>query len=61
MSTNDERLKKQILNSIEESNMKLDRKLHLLSLLDRAFRQYLGVISLSDDEIHQNDILSRSM
>lgn len=54
-------LKDEILDLIENSNMKIGNKLSLMKLLDKAFRQHMGVMFVTDEEIEQNDILSRSM
>ena len=61
MEKKDQQLKKEILELVEDSNMKFNRKMKLLSLLDKAFRKHLGIIYLSDREIENKDILNRSM
>lgn len=61
MSTNDSPLKDQILTLVEESRMKLDNKLKLLWLMDKAFRKSMGPVYLGDKELEKNDILGRSM
>ena len=50
-----------LINEITNSNMSFKRKMKVLGLLDLAFRKYLGIIYLSDDELEKNDILNRSM
>lgn len=61
MNKIDNKLREDLLNEIINSNMTLQRKMKVLKLLDNAFRKYLGVIYLSDEELEQNDILNRSM
>ena len=54
-------LKDDILHEITHSNMSFERKMKVMKLLDQAFRKYLGVFYLSDQELEDNDILNRSM
>tara|TARA_B100000809_G_scaffold46543_1_gene40944 strand:+ start:154 stop:339 length:186 start_codon:yes stop_codon:yes gene_type:complete len=61
MTKLDNKIKKDLLNEITNSNMTLQRQMKVMELLDTAFRKYLGVIYLSDKELEQNDILNRSM
>lgn len=61
MSNSDKQLREELLNEITNSNMTITRKLKVMQLLDKAFRKYLDVMYLSDDEIQRKDILSRSM
>ncbi|PHS07296.1 MAG: hypothetical protein COA88_08990 [Kordia sp.] len=50
-----------IINEITDSNMPLNKKMIILKKLDKVFRQYYGIIYLSDRELNQKDILLRSM
>ncbi len=55
------RLKEDLINEITDSNMTFERKIKVMKLLDFAFRKYLGVIYLSNQELEDNDLLNRSM
>lgn len=61
MRNEDSKLKDQILNIVEESRMKLDNKLKLMWLMDKAFRNSLGPIYVTDRELDDRDLLHRSM
>ena len=61
MNETDKKLKKELLREISDSRMTVQRKLKIMQLLDQAFRTYMGVIYLSDEELDERDILSRSM
>jgi len=61
MTQADQKIKETLLQEIENSRMKFNKKMKVMELLDKAFRKYLGVIYLSDTELEENDILSRSM
>lgn len=61
MKQSDQKMKALLVQEITDSNMKFKRKMKVLKLLDQAFREYLGVIYLSDQEIEERDILNRSM
>ena len=50
-----------IIEEITDSNMSLRKKMLVLKLLDKAFREYYGKIYLSDSELAKNDFLIRSM
>ncbi len=53
-------LRNALIEEIEGSGIKLDSKLRLMELMDKAFREQLGVFFLSDEELEQKDILNRS-
>lgn len=57
---NEQSLRNALLEEIEGSGIKLDSKLRLMELMDKAFREQLGVFFLSDEELEQKDILNRS-
>jgi hypothetical protein len=61
MKSENQKIKNTLVKEITNSNMTLKRKMKVLKLLDSAFREYLGVIYLSDKELEQKDILNRSM
>ncbi len=61
MKDSNQKIKEDILNEITNSNMTLQRKMKLMKLMDSAFRKYLGIIYLSDEELSENDLLNRSM
>jgi hypothetical protein len=50
-----------IIDEITDSNMTLRKKMLVLKLLDKAFREYYGKIYLSDSELANNDFLIRSI
>lgn len=54
-------LKEQILSLVEESRMKLDNKLKLLWLMDKAFKASIGTFYVTDEELEERNILYRSM
>jgi hypothetical protein len=54
-------LKETLLQEITDSNMTFQRKMKVLKLLDQAFRKHFGVIYLSDQELEDNDMMTRSM
>ena len=51
MKNSDIKLKEELLKEIVNSNMTLKRKMKVLNILDKAFRKYLGIIYLSDEEL----------
>lgn len=61
MKPNNELLKKELLKEISTSKMTFERKITVMKLLDQAFREYMGVIYLSDEELEEKDMLNRSM
>lgn len=60
MTIDKQTLRDELLEEIEASGIQLERKLRLMELMDKAFRQHLGVFFLSDEELEQKDILNRS-
>ena len=54
-------LRENLLKEIENANISLERKMKILKLIDTAFREYMGTVYLTDTEVEENDILSRSM
>ena len=54
-------LRDNLLKEVSDSNISLERKMKILQLIDAAFREYMGAVYLTDEELEQNDILSRSM
>lgn len=52
---------KELINEIENLNIRLDKKMKLLNLLDKVFRENYGVIYLSNKELEEKDILIRSI
>ena len=50
-----------IIEEITDSNLTLRKKMLVLKLLDKAFREYYGKIYLSHSELAKNDFLIRSM
>ncbi len=62
MKNSDIKLKEELLNEIVNSNMTLKKKMKVLRILDKAFRRYLGVIYLSDEELDELSLFhNRSM
>ena len=62
MKKSDKKLKENLINEITNSSMTLKRQLKVLNMLDKAFREYLGVIYLSDSELEErNQLHNRSM
>ena len=61
MEQSKEQLRDELLKEITSSKMTFKRKIKVMKLLDKAFRNYLGIICLSDQEIEDMDILNRSM
>lgn len=61
MQKANKKLAEDIVNEILNSKMSFTEKLAVLKLFDKAFREYLGIIYLSNQEIENNDILFRSM
>ena len=51
MTNSDKKLKQDLLNEVLNSKMSLQKKLKVMQLLDVAFRKYLGIIYLSDEEL----------
>ena len=60
MMKKEQSLRNALIEEIEGSGIKLDSKLRLMELMDKAFREQLGVFFLSDEELEQKDILNRS-
>ena len=58
--TETDTLRSELLNEIENSGIRLEKKLRLMELMDKAFRQHLGTFFLSNEELEQRDILNRS-
>jgi hypothetical protein len=52
---------KSIINEITDSNIPHKKKMIILKKLDKAFRQFYGIIYLSNKELEENDVLFRSM
>ena len=61
MDQSAKQLREELLKEILNSKMTFKRKMKIMHLMDQAFRQYLGVIYLSDEELERNDVLNRSM
>jgi len=62
MKDSDIKLKEELLNEIVNSNMTLKKKMKVLNILDKAFRKYLGIIYLSDEELDELSLFhNRSM
>ncbi len=61
MKQSNAELRDNLLKEVSDANMSLERKMKILQLIDTAFREYMGAVYLSDEELEQNDILSRSM
>lgn len=61
MKTTNKQLADDLINEIIDSKMSFNKKMVVLKLLDKAFRDYLGIIFLSNQELEENDILNRSM
>ena len=61
MQKQDIQLRDQILNEILDSDMGFNRKMKVMQLLDQAFRSSLGKFYLSDEELEDNDLMTRSM
>ncbi len=61
MEASNKQMAEDLLREIENSNMSIQGKLKVLEMLDKAFRQYMGVMFLSNEELEANDILFRSM
>ena len=61
MKEDNRKIRDDLLDEITNSNMTFERKMKLMRLLDKAFRKYLGIIYLSDEELERNDFLNRSM
>lgn len=61
MDKTENEFKNLLIKEITDSNMSFDRKTKVLKMLDTAFRQYLGVIFLSNQELEDADLLHRSM
>ena len=57
----DKELAEKMIFEITNSNMSFQKKMKVLRLLDEAFRKYMGVFYLSDNELEDKDILIRSM
>ena len=50
-----------IINSIYDANMILNVKFKILKLIDYLYRDQIGAIFLSNEELENNDLLRRSM
>ena len=61
MPKTNKKLAEEIVNEITNSKMSFTKKIAILKLLDKAFRENLGIIYLSNHELEDNDILFRSM
>ena len=61
MDTRDQKLRDEILKVLLNSRMTHKNKMKIMELMDKAFRKYMGIIYLSDEEIESKDILNRSM
>lgn len=53
------KIRQDLLYEITNSNMTFQRKMKLMRMLDNAFRKYLGVNYLSNEELNTNDLLNR--
>lgn len=53
------KIRQDLLYEITNSNMTFQRKMKLMRMLDNAFRKYLGVNYLSNEELNTNDFLNR--
>ena len=61
MKNNKQQLKDEFLNEILNSKISFNRKTKILQILDKLFRDKLGIIYLSDKELEDKDIMNRSM
>ena len=60
MKESDKELARKLISEITDSNMTFKKKMIVLRLLDKAFRNHLGVFYLSNEELEAKDILYRS-
>lgn len=61
MENSKQKLARDLVREITNSNMSFHKKLIVLHLLDTAFREHLGAFYLSNKELEEKDILFRSM